>query len=110
MPEQATFVTLDNLVNGWRQRFLFYIDTSIWGRIWDVADFAINISICIVYIINTTYVDSNKGPAKIPDTNRNIEFMLALVFLVQYFVRFVIINTNHRTMEHIVVFFAFVSQ
>ncbi|KAJ2397279.1 hypothetical protein GGI05_000721 [Coemansia sp. RSA 2603] len=109
MPEQATFVTFDNIVNGWRQRLLFYIDTSIWGKIWEITDFLINVAFCIVYVVNTSYVDKNKDPSRIPSANRQVEFVLAVVFLGQYIMRFVIINTNHRTLEHLVVAFAFIA-
>ncbi|KAJ2779859.1 hypothetical protein GGI15_003744 [Coemansia interrupta] len=109
MPEQATFVTFDNIVNGWRQRLLFYIDTSIWGKIWEITDFLINVAFCIIYVVNTSYVDENKDPSRIPSANRQVEFVLAVVFLGQYVMRFVIINTNHRTLEHLVVAFAFIA-
>ncbi|KAJ2891276.1 hypothetical protein IWW38_003693, partial [Coemansia aciculifera] len=48
-------------------------------------------------------------PSRIPESNRLVEFLLAVVFLGQYVARFVIINANHRTLEHFVVFFAFVA-
>ncbi|KAI8326100.1 hypothetical protein GQ54DRAFT_336931 [Martensiomyces pterosporus] len=107
MPEQATFVTLDNIVNGWRQRVLFYLDTTIWGKIWEAADFLLNVALCVIYIVNTTVVDAKKDPARIPASNRQTEFLIAIIFLGQYIARFVIINRNHRTLEHAVVFFAF---
>ncbi|KAJ2611034.1 hypothetical protein H4S08_003351 [Coemansia sp. RSA 1365] len=109
MPDQATFVTFDNIVNGWRQRLLFFIDTSIWGRLWDVFDFLLNLSICIIYIINTTFVDAKHDPARISTAARLIEFLIAVVFLFQYIIRYVVINANHRSLEHAVVLFAFVA-
>ncbi|KAI7833953.1 hypothetical protein BX661DRAFT_169053 [Kickxella alabastrina] len=57
---------------------------SISSRIWNVADFALNLALCIIFIINSTYVDRNKTPARIPESNRLIELVLALVFLGQY--------------------------
>ncbi|KAJ2740690.1 hypothetical protein GGI20_005672 [Coemansia sp. BCRC 34301] len=48
-------------------------------------------------------------PGRIPESNRSVEFLLAVVFLGQYVTRFVVINANHRTLEHLVVFFAFVA-
>ncbi|KAJ1960675.1 hypothetical protein GGI12_003673 [Dipsacomyces acuminosporus] len=107
MSEQATFVTLDNLVNGWRQRILFYLDTTIWGKLWEVGDFLLNVALCVVYIINTTFVSSKNGPIRIPSSARLAEFLIAIIFLGQYIARFVVINRNHRTLEHAVVFFAF---
>ncbi|KAJ2671024.1 hypothetical protein GGI25_005639 [Coemansia spiralis] len=109
MPELATFVGLDNVVNGWRQRMLFYIDTTIWGRLWEVIDFLLNFAFCIIYVVNTTVVDDNLEPLRIPVSNRLVEFLIALIFLGQYIARFVIINANHRTLEHVVVLFAFVA-
>lgn len=109
MPELATFVTFDNVVNSWRQRALFYLDTTIWGRIWEIIDFLLNLSLCTIYIINTTYVDAHLDPARIPEANRQLEFLLALIFLVQYTVRFVIINGNPRALEHVIVVLGFVS-
>ncbi|KAJ2649068.1 hypothetical protein IWW40_003479 [Coemansia sp. RSA 1250] len=109
MRDQATFVTIDNIVNGWRQKVLFFLDTTIWGRLWDVMDFVFNVAICIVYIVNTTVVDSSGDPSRIPMANRLLEFILAVVFLGQYILRYVVINANHRALEHVIVFFAFVA-
>ncbi|KAJ2449515.1 hypothetical protein EV183_004859, partial [Coemansia sp. RSA 2336] len=72
-------------------------------------DFVFNIAICIVYIVNTTVVESNGDPSRIPMANRLLEFILAVVFLGQYVLRYVVINANHRALEHAVVFFAFVA-
>ncbi|KAJ2837349.1 hypothetical protein J3B01_002188 [Coemansia erecta] len=94
MPDQATFVTLDNIVNGWRQRVLFFLDTSVWGRLWDA---------------NTTVIDDHNDPSRIPMATRLFEFLITVVFLGQYVLRYVVINANHRSLEHIVVVFAFVA-
>ncbi|KAJ2796328.1 hypothetical protein H4R21_004761 [Coemansia helicoidea] len=107
MPEQATFVTLDNIVNGWRQRVLFFIDTSAWGKLWDVADLLLNIALCVVYIINTTVIDEKGSPARIPTASRLLEFVLAGTALSQYIVRYVAINANQRVFEHAVALVAF---
>ncbi|KAJ2758277.1 hypothetical protein H4S06_002777, partial [Coemansia sp. BCRC 34490] len=109
MSELATFVSIDNIVNSWRQRLLFFIDTTVWGRIWDAVDFALNAALCIVYVVNTTVVDAKNEPLRIPAANRCAEFLVAVVFLAQYIARYVVINANHRAFEHLVVFFAFVS-
>ncbi|KAJ2659823.1 hypothetical protein IW148_004087 [Coemansia sp. RSA 1199] len=100
MPDQATFVTLDNIVNGWRQRVLFFLDTSVWGRLWDIVDFLLN---------NTTVVDDHGDPSRIPMANRLLEFLITVIFLSQYVLRYVVINANHRSLEHAVVLFAFVA-
>ncbi|KAJ2778780.1 hypothetical protein H4R18_004403 [Coemansia javaensis] len=100
MPEQATFVTLDSIVNGWRQRVLYFIDTSIWGQLWDLGDFALNVGLCIVYIVNTTVIDAGGDPGRLPAASRLVEFLLVAVFLGQYVVRYVVINANHRSLEH----------
>ncbi|KAJ1867175.1 hypothetical protein LPJ78_001266 [Coemansia sp. RSA 989] len=72
-------------------------------------DFVFNVAICIVYIVNTTVVDSSGDPSRIPMANRLLEFILAVVFLGQYILRYVVINANHRALEHVIVFFAFVA-
>ncbi|KAJ2161159.1 hypothetical protein GGF46_001671 [Coemansia sp. RSA 552] len=109
MSDQATFVTFDNIVNSWRQRVLFFIDTSVWGRLWDTFDFLLNMCICVIYIVNTTFTDEHDDPSRIPESTRVVEFIVAVVFLAQYIVRYVVINANHRSLEHAVVFFAFVA-
>ncbi|KAJ2398157.1 hypothetical protein GGI23_003294 [Coemansia sp. RSA 2559] len=109
MTELATFVGIDNIVNSWRQRVLFFIDTTIWGRIWDIIDFLLNATICIIYVVNTAVVGANDKPGRIPTANRLIEFLVAVMFLGQYVARYVVINANHRSLEHFIVFFAFVS-
>ncbi|KAJ2556590.1 hypothetical protein EV175_001907 [Coemansia sp. RSA 1933] len=109
MTELATFVGIDNIVNSWRQRVLFFIDTTIWGRMWDILDFVLNVIICIIYVVNTAVVEANKEPGRIPMANRLIEFLVAVIFLGQYITRYVVINANHRALEHLIVFFAFVS-
>ncbi|KAJ1808421.1 hypothetical protein LPJ77_002354 [Coemansia sp. RSA 2523] len=40
---------------------------------------------------------------------RLFEFLITVVFLGQYVLRYVVINANHRSLEHIVVVFAFVA-
>ncbi|KAJ2717005.1 hypothetical protein H4R19_000260 [Coemansia spiralis] len=109
MPEQATFVSLDSIVNGWRQRILFSIDTSAWGKLWDVADLLLNVGLCAIYIVNTAVVDGRGDPATIPSPNRLVEFALATAALLQYIVRYVVINANHRSLEHVVALVAFVA-
>ncbi|KAJ2330084.1 hypothetical protein IWW51_000173 [Coemansia sp. RSA 2702] len=41
--------------------------------------------------------------------NRLVEFLIAVVFLGQYVLRYVVINANHRAIEHAVVVFAFIA-
>ncbi|KAJ1940680.1 hypothetical protein GGF37_003873 [Kickxella alabastrina] len=82
---------------------------SISSRIWNVADFALNLALCIIFIINSTYVDKNKTPARIPESNRLIELVLALVFLGQYSAKYAFLSRTYWKLEHVVVFFTSVS-
>ncbi|KAJ1832024.1 hypothetical protein LPJ63_003852 [Coemansia sp. RSA 2711] len=41
--------------------------------------------------------------------NRLVEFLIAVVFLGQYVLRYVVINANHQAIEHAVVVFAFIA-
>ncbi|KAJ1662004.1 hypothetical protein EV178_006236 [Coemansia sp. RSA 1646] len=71
--------------------------------------FLLNVIICIIYIVNTSVVGANNEPERIPSANRLIEFLVAVLFLAQYITRYVVINANHRSLEHFIVFFAFIS-
>ncbi|PIA17711.1 hypothetical protein COEREDRAFT_7304 [Coemansia reversa NRRL 1564] len=61
------------------------------------------------HFMNTTFVDAKHDPARISTAARLIEFLIAVVFLFQYIIRYVVINANHRSLEHAVVLFAFVA-
>ncbi|KAJ2544670.1 hypothetical protein GGF49_001020 [Coemansia sp. RSA 1853] len=58
---------------------------------------------------NTTVVDDHGDPSRIPMANRLLEFLITVIFLSQYVLRYVVINANHRSLEHAVVLFAFVA-
>ncbi|KAJ2830827.1 hypothetical protein IWW50_000048 [Coemansia erecta] len=54
-------------------------------------------------------VDEHGDPGRISMPSRLVEFLIAVIFLGQYILRYVIINANHRAIEHAVVLFAFVA-
>ncbi|KAJ1724534.1 hypothetical protein LPJ61_005732, partial [Coemansia biformis] len=58
---------------------------------------------------NTTVTNEKGDPARIPTPNRLIELLLAATSLSQYVVRYVVINANHRSLEHAVALFAYVA-
>ncbi|KAI7832156.1 hypothetical protein BX661DRAFT_204398 [Kickxella alabastrina] len=56
-------------------------------------------------LVNSTYLDKNKTLARIPESNRLIEFVLALIFLGQCSAKYAFLSRTYWKLEHVMAFF-----
>ncbi|KAJ1680376.1 hypothetical protein EV182_000097 [Spiromyces aspiralis] len=102
MSEPVSFHNIDQKVYSWRQKLLFFLDTTIWGRVWEIVDLAIGLAFCSIYIVNTTIVEgATRRPKPIPWPLHAAEFGIAVVFITQFAMRYMLLAGRWFAVESI---------
>ncbi|KAI8852305.1 hypothetical protein BC829DRAFT_440747 [Chytridium lagenaria] len=86
----------------------FYFDTSAAGRWWEIFDLLLNVSFVALYIYNTSYRTREHPDERIPMRNHELDFLLAILILGQWFPRFWL-SLDPATMTSIFAFLTIIS-